>query len=195
MLPFARIVSVALAQGAPPSAVPDSVTKAALTQLADIVTPPPPDWWPHTWGWVALAVLVGLTLAGFVVQALRRRRANGYRREALAELGRLEARCDDAGQRAEALAELAALFKRTALAAWPRARVASLSGRRWTRFLAANGTAKFDPAAERLLDDLEYRGEDALRSVPASDARAALRAARVWIVGHRVRPEQPHVSA
>ncbi|HEX4987063.1 MAG TPA: DUF4381 domain-containing protein, partial [Burkholderiales bacterium] len=97
----------------------------------------------------------------------RRREANRYRREALAELARLE---DVAG--------IPPLLKRTALAAWPRKEVAALSGAQWVAFLRASG-----PLAD-LLDDAEYSGVP----VPGEQAKAA---AQRWIQEHRIgKPEE-----
>jgi hypothetical protein len=174
--------AVAAAPAVPP---PDSKAQAILAQLDDIVTPPPPDWWPHTWGWVALGVVLLAFLIWVAWRALKRYSANRYRREALVELARIEAQLRAPGTRATALAALPSLLKRTALAAWPRAEVARLSGTPWRDFLSAQTRAAIDPAAQRLLDDLEYRGADALRAIPENDALAATRAVRRWIESHR----------
>jgi hypothetical protein len=176
----------------------DSKAQAVLAQLDDIVTPPPPDWWPHTWGWVALGVIMLALLLWAAWRALQRHRANRYRREALTELTRIEAQLGDGVQRADALAALPALLKRTALAAWPRDDVARLSGTPWSDFVGAQTKSGIEPAAKRLLDDLEYRGADALRAVPERDARAATRAVRRWIRTHRAavskRASQPQAT-
>jgi hypothetical protein len=164
---------------------PDSKAQAVLAQLDDIVTPAPPDWWPHTWGWAVLGFLVLALLLWVAWHVLRRHRANRYRREALAELTRVESQLGDDAARATALAKLPPLLKRTALAAWPRDEVARLSGRSWRDFLGRQTKAGMDPAVQRLLDDLEYRGADTLRGVPEADARAAARAVRRWIETHR----------
>lgn len=177
--PFERAALAADIPSKPPP-------KQTLAKLADIATPPPVEWVPQTWGWVALAVVVGATLALLWVRARRRREANRYRVEALAELVRLEAQIDAEATRATALAAIAPLLKRVALAVWPRAEVASMSGARWTAFLRAHaGDAAIADEAVRLLDDAEYRSRAALNAIPADEARACARAARAWIEGHR----------
>ena len=158
----------------------------ALEKLADIVVPEPASWLPQTWGWAALAA-VALVLAAWEYTRWRRRReANRYRALALRELARLEAALDDDAARVRALAALPELLKRVALAAWPRAEVAPLSGAPWVAFLREHaGRGGLPEAAARLLDDLEYRPSEALARLGAEEAKACARAARAWIEGHR----------
>src|SRR5262249_55479513 len=152
----------------------------ALEKLADIVTPPPPSLVPQTWGWAALAAIL-LALAAWAFLRWRRRRAaNRYRVEALAELGRLETALGDPAGRAGALAAIPLLIKRVALAAWPRDRVASLAQSRWTAFLGSGAAASGAEPLRRLLDDTEYRRSDELAALPDDEARACMRAARHW---------------
>jgi hypothetical protein len=183
------MADVEAAAGAP-APVLDAATRAALEQLHDVVTPPPPSWLPQTWGWAALAlVLVALTVMT-VLRRRRRRAANLYRIEALAELARIEAQLaaarGDSAARSDALRTLPPLLKRVALAAWPRDRVASLTQSPWTAFLRANVSADLPEPTARLLDDLEYRSPAALAAISDDDARACLAAARQWIETHRV---------
>jgi hypothetical protein len=157
-----------------------------LAGLADIAVPDPVSWYPQAWGWWVLA---GALFVAALVLAIRRARrfvADRYRREALRECAALEASLDSEGGRAAALAELAALLKRTALSAWPRAEVASLSGRAWIEFLRRHGgRAGVDERMARLLDDAEYQ-PGSLASVSPQDAHGCARAVRAWIERHRV---------
>ncbi len=165
----------------------DAVTAAALEKLADIVVPPPVPWIPQTWGWAALAVVVLALGVWALVRWRRHREANRYRVEALAELAGLEAQLADSTARGQVLAAIPSLLKRTALAAWPRSAVASLSGAAWVEFLRKHsGGAAFSEAAVHLLDDTEYRRREALTAVTADEAKACARVARAWIEGHRV---------
>jgi hypothetical protein len=155
----------------------DASTRAALQKLNDIVLPPPVSWWPQTWGWAVLGALLAAAAAWWGWRAWRHWKANRYRREALAELDRLET--GSPVILAEALPEL---LKRVALAAWPRKTVAPLSGPDWVSFLRTNGgAAGFSDDAARLLDDLEYRA-----APDAEASRSAARAVRRWIEGHVV---------
>lgn len=157
---------------------PDPLTRLALEKLNDIVLPQPVSWLPQTWGWLALALLL-LALVAFALWRRHRRHvANRYRREALAELDRLEA--TSGAMNARAVAEL---LKRVALHAWPRATTASLSGAAWLAFLNQRNFS--GDSAARFLDDLEYHGDADLAE---SDAREFAAEARRWI-------ERFHVSA
>jgi len=167
----------------------DAAPPGLLKELADISVPSPPSWVPQTWGWAVLGVVLVIAALWAGWRALRRYRANRYRREALAELSSLESGLDaGSDQRAHALAGAAVLLKRTALAAWPRDQVAALNGEGWGRFLGANAGSARDAARALvpLVNDIEYRGAEALAAVSANDARAFLGACRQWIAGHRV---------
>lgn len=161
---------------APPG--PDPLTSLALEKLNDIVVPQPVSWLPQTWGWLALALLLVALLAFALWRRHRHYVADRYRREALAELDRLEATSGATDARA-----VAELLKRVALHAWPRATTASLSGAAWLDFLKQQNFA--GDSAARFLDDLEYHGDADLAE---GDARQFAEEARRWI-------ERFHVSA
>jgi hypothetical protein len=158
----------------------------ALAGMADVAVPGPVPWYPLAWGWWVLA---GVLVAAVLALAIRRARrwvADRYRREALEKCAALEASLESESRRATALAELAVLLKRTALSAWPRAEVASLSGPAWIDFLRRHGgRARIDEPIARLLDTAEYQ-PGLLASVSPPDAHACARAVRAWIEGHRV---------
>ncbi|QIG47111.1 DUF4381 domain-containing protein [Nordella sp. HKS 07] len=166
---------------------PDPLTRLALEKLNDIVLPEPISWMPQTWGWLALAFLLLLLIAWTLLRRHRRYVANRYRREALAELARLETTLSGDHGRAEAVAGIAELLKRVALRAWPRTATASLSGKAWVDFLKQNDGGELSaPPASRLLDDLEYHAPGDLSAIAESDARRFAAAARRWIERHHV---------
>jgi len=157
-----------------------------LAGLADIAVPDPVSWYPQAWGWWVLASALFVAVLVLTIRRARRFVADRYRREALRECAALEARLESESRRAAALVELAVLLKRTALSAWPRAEVASLSGRTWIEFLRRHGgRASVDERIARLLDDAEYQ-PGSLASVSPQDAHACALAVRDWIECHRV---------
>ena len=167
-------------------AAPDPATAAALRQLSDIAQPPAIRFVPQTWGWAVLSLVVLALLAAGLLLWRRRREANRYRREALVELQRIEGEMGDDAQRRAAVLALPPLVKRVALAAWPRERVASLSGTQWVEFLQHNsGTKPFPDFAARLFEDMEYRA-GAGAQIDRDEATAFVAATRSWIEGHRV---------
>ncbi|WP_063692778.1 DUF4381 domain-containing protein [Bradyrhizobium stylosanthis] len=110
-----------------------SPTADPVAGLIDIPLPRETSLWPATWP--ARIAAVALLAATIVVlcQFVHHRRANRYRREALAELGRI-GRLPQ-GSKQGFLTELTLLVRRTALAAFPREQVAPLFGPAWLAFL------------------------------------------------------------
>lgn len=120
----------------------------SLVELLDMLKPAPvPDpisMTPQTWGWVVVAIAFLTVVATGLYLYLRHRRANAYRRAALAEI-------EHAGGDAAKIAEV---LRRTALAAYPRTQVAGLFGKEWLSFLQqTSGIVTFsEPSAQSLIN-------------------------------------------
>jgi len=159
-----------------------------MNELVDIVTPPPPSWMPQTVGWLGLGIVLLATMLWLAWRFLRRWHANRFRRTALRELAVLHRMLDGApGERITVLLALAELLKRLALAEWPRATVAALTGPAWREFLQTRAGSARDavPALAALINDAEYRGTTALAEWPDEQLRATVSACRVWIAGYQ----------
>jgi hypothetical protein len=158
----------------------------SLDRLHDIVAPPPAPWWPPApgWYWVLGFLLVGILV--ILLMALACWQRNRYRREALAELARLEPALGELATRAAALGVLAELLKRVALTAFPREQVANLTGPDWFEFLDHTGrTTGFSEGRGAILE----RAVHDPRTAAALDeprARELLSLVRHWLVHHRV---------
>ncbi|WP_274628155.1 DUF4381 domain-containing protein [Arvimicrobium flavum] len=163
----------------------DLETRQALQSLADIVLPQPVAWWPQTWGWALLALVVAALIVLAVWRWLHHRRINRYRREALALLADLE-QTGHGGQPGSVQA-VAELLKRVVLAAWPREEVARVSGAAWVKFLRDHaGGAMIADEAAALLADGEYRAAPPRDRLSEQQFRALIDTARAWIEKHRV---------
>ncbi len=137
------------------------------------------SWWPLAPGWYVIAGVALVLLGVSVWAAVDRWRRNRYRRAALRELGLIAHHA----QVSTAVIEIAELLKRTALAAFPRERVASLTGAAWLGFLdATGGTGAFTSGDGRLLGDAIYQ-----RAEPgtAPDVPKLVAVVRHWITHHR----------
>jgi len=166
----------------------------SLDRLHDILPPSPAPWWPPApaWYWMlsALAILVLSVAAALLHHRLR----NRYRREALAELARIEARLRTPSDRPAAVVALADLIKRCALSAFPRATVASLVGKNWMTFLDRTGRrAAFSADIGHRLSDATYDPEKAA-SLNGGQIREIVAAIRHWIRHHRIDMAGPNSS-
>ncbi|WP_244656237.1 MULTISPECIES: DUF4381 domain-containing protein [unclassified Rhizobium] len=163
----------------------DAALQTALRSLNDIVLPDPVSMMPQTWGWLVVAALLTAACTIAVFRWVRRYRADAYRREALAMLGTIRHLLEHPTTRREGVLRLGVLLKRTALAAWPRSEVASLSNADWAEFLANHGDTD-TRTLEWLLTDFEYHDADAVAHLPSHVRDDVLATARAWIERHHV---------
>lgn len=142
--------------------------------LVDIPLPTPVSLWPQTWPLRIAVAVVAVGLAVCAWQLARWWYRNRYRRVALAELDRIAGASDAAS----VPLDLASLVRRTALAAFPRDKVASLTGVEWLEFLDRTAdTRAFSEGAGHALENVAYR------PTPA-DVRPPIGAVRHWIKAH-----------
>jgi hypothetical protein len=147
--------------------------------LIDIPLPREVSLWPQTWeARTAIVLLLAVVIAA-MWRLIRYRRANRYRREALAELDQVG--YEGSSARAERLTRLTLLVRRTALAAFPREQVASLVGPAWLAFLDRTYRGQeFSQGVGRLLVSGPYQ------QIPPDDAelQSLSGLVRRWIKVH-----------
>jgi hypothetical protein len=144
----------------------------AIKGLHGFYQPAPPAWTPQTIGWYVVFAVAGLVVVWAAVHAVRQWIANRYRRAALDEL---EVTLPDG---------LSALLKRTALAAWPREMVASLTGPAWLEFLDRTGRQcrSFENEPGSRIEEIALKPD----KLSADDELELRRMVREWIRRHRV---------
>jgi len=154
------------------------VVQDPLAGLRDIHLPDPVSWWPPAPGWWLLA-LGAVVVLGLAVWALgrhlkRRRRLRGI----LAEVDALAAAYRRNGDAQALCSGLSLTLRRVALAAWPRERVAGLTGTAWLQFLDdSGGGGAFGHGPGHVLVQAAYGDGTAV------DAEALVTLARRWIAG------------
>lgn len=149
----------------------------SLSHLHDVIVPPEISWWPPAPGWLWMLVALAVILVLVLLRTLTALRNNRYRREALAEL----ADCEND------LPRMAEILKRTALAAFPRSQVASLTGQAWLTFLDHTGRTNYFATQDWLVEALYNPGG----SSPSPDTVNAFRQkAHDWIRNHHAVEEQ-----
>lgn len=184
-----------------------------LAGLQELPPPQPVPYVPQTFGWLIVAIVLVLLIACTGWLLVKHWRANAYRRQALAELNRIEAAFRaqapvpsskaiaapaSAAPRSAAAPALAsrgeagwgalpALLKRTAMAATSREQVASLTGDDWLRFLdrTLNSDA-FVCGAGRLLPRLAY-SQSLPADISTQDLDQLMALSRRWIRHHDAR--------
>ena len=158
-----------------------------LDQLQDLPLPALPAYWPQTWGWAVVAVLLLLGIGWMAIRVWRKHRRNLYRRQALRALDQLtrEVAADPL-----AIRELPNLLKRTALAAQALGHiqdVAALHGSVWLDYLQQSaGRKAFPEGSDRVLSTLAYAPDDAVRSLDRDTLTQLIAASRLWMERHHV---------
>ena len=139
--------------------------------MEPIVLPDAVAWYPQTVGW-QIAGLWLITVCLITTGAfIRRHRTNRYRRQALVELKQMSPEQPDLGD------QIGTLVKRTAMAAYPRDQVASLTGEEWAGFLVASTSGKTTPTEASLLASAPYTKH--------GKPERLITAADQWIRAHR----------
>ncbi|MEM8730146.1 MAG: DUF4381 domain-containing protein [Pseudomonadota bacterium] len=144
----------------------------SLVGLIDLLepapVPAPVSMWPQTVGWIWLAFALLALFVGLAWRIRAWHHANAYRRAALKAL-------DAAGDAPE---DIAAILRRTALATFPRAEVAGITGRAWLTFLDQSyGGTGFSQGPGQILAEAAYR--------PCPPAPELKPLARDWIRRHK----------
>ncbi len=127
----------------------DSHDVGSLDSLRDIVELSPVSWWPPAPGWWILLALATALVCFAVWRFWRDWRRNAYRRAAIAELSS-----------ATSPAQIAAILKRTALVAYPRIDVASMTGTQWCDWLAKSSGAPVSSRASQQLISGVFQKEE-----------------------------------
>jgi len=166
-------------------AVPKDFGNEWMSNLEEIGVPDPVPFTPQTAGWYLLAGLLVVGAVWLAWRFFKKWRLNAYRREALHELSEIEGLLAADGSKGEALKSLPELLKRVALVAYPRTRVAELSGEAWLGFLDGTvGSTEFSRGAGRLLPDLAYDPR-AAETISQAESKDLISLVGAWIRHHR----------
>lgn len=158
---------------------------SSLDQLQELPLPPAVSYWPQTWGWAVLLGLLVLAMAAGAWHAMRQRRRNRYRRQALRWLEVIE---QGAATNPEAARRLPELLKRVGISAAPgrAAAIRALRGPAWTDFLQRTGKRAFPDDAAELLAMLAYAPAPVVAALSGPRLQALFDASRQWVEHHRV---------
>jgi Domain of unknown function (DUF4381) len=150
--------------------------------LIDIPLPPETSLWPQTWTARIIIAVVLIALVSAAFWFARQWWLNRYRREALAELERIEVALETGTKTQGLVDRLALLVRRAALAAFPREDVVALTGPAWLTFLDRTYRGEeFSQGSGRVLGTAPYQPRSAQGT---ADLHALIGLVRRWIKVH-----------
>jgi len=159
-----------------------------LGQLQELPPPVMPALWPQTWGWVAVAVLILALVTVGLVFWKRRRDANAYRREALAELDALYESWKQHSLDFRSLRDIPELLKRAALSrpALPGesaavTEIAVMTGADWQQRLSQMARTPLSEGFADNLATLAYANDEDLLAL---DVTRLVAECRHWLETH-----------
>jgi hypothetical protein len=166
----------------------DTFGNYLLQGIDEIMLPGAIPWWPSAPGWKVLSLILLAWLLLCAIRLARRWWRNRYRREALRQLQTLQQQDDS--KALDVVASLPHYIKVTALQAYPRAEVASLSGENWLTFLDAHYSgSSFSEGTGRKLLAVSYLPRERWQ-LDDNECDQLIQMVRQWIATHH---EASHV--
>lgn len=147
-----------------------------LAQLRDIHLPAEVSWWPLAWGWWLLISLAGAALIGLIWTLLKRYQGRLYRRQAQAQIDRLQQQ-----QTANLLPAIFAILKQTANTAYPEQHFSSLGINKFIAFLQQSCDQPIFDQLPDNLDSLLYANQS---QIDQSLHEHLVTSASLWIAKH-----------
>ncbi|MEN0107844.1 MAG: DUF4381 domain-containing protein [Pseudomonas sp.] len=158
-----------------------------ISQLQVLPLPAPlVSYWPQTWGWAVLALVLVLAAGWWALRYWQRWARNRYRREALAALAVITAAVGQPEQRLAALRTVPPLLKRVALSMPDAPPVARLGGSEWQAFLRERSSQPLPDGFATWLATLAYAPDAQVAAIPDAEVQALLATSRQWVEGHHV---------
>ena len=166
-----------------------------LAQLRDIHLPETISWWPLASGWWVLIILLGLVTGWIIFKAVQRKRANLYRRQALAKLLEIEQslmenepsadREPSAENLRAPLADIFVVLKQTANIAYPNQQASSLSIEKFIGFLQISCvTSIFTDLPDNLSSALYSSSDQQTGNLQSLNIKV-LASAKTWVIEHK----------
>jgi uncharacterized membrane protein len=160
-----------------------------LAQLRDIHLPETISWWPLAPGWWVLIILLGLVTGWIIFKAVQRKRANLYRRQALAKLLEIEQSLMENEPSAEnlraPLADIFVVLKQTANIAYPNQQASSLSIEKFIGFLQISCvTSIFTDLPDNLSSALYSSSDQQTGNLQSLNIKV-LASAKTWVIEHK----------
>jgi hypothetical protein len=161
----------------------DSFGNYLIHGIDEVILPDTVSWWPVAPGWQVLGLVLVVLLLVKVAGLIKRWWHNRYRREALRQLASIK---HQAGMDLhDIVAVLPHYLKVTALQAYPRTQVASLSGSEWLTFLDAHCKgASFTSGVGKKMTSVAYLPREQWQ-LSDQDSNTLISMSLHWIARHK----------
>ena len=151
--------------------------------IDEIMLPEVIPWWPSAPGWKVLGLILLVWVVLRMIRLGKRWWRNRYRREVLRQLKQLQQQVGS--KTLDVVASLPHFIKITALQAYPRAEVASLSGEGWLAFLDSHYCGpSFAEGSGRKLLAVSYLPRQRWQ-LDDNESKQLIQMAQQWIAKHR----------
>ena len=163
----------------------DTFGNYLLHGIDEIILPEAIAYYPSAPGWQVLGLVIGVLIVFQLSRWAVRWWRNRYRREALQQLELASQQAVAGKQLEDVVAVLPYYIKATALQAYPRQDVASLSGRDWLTFLdtSYSGPSFRDGIGEKLLA-VAYLPREQWQ-LDDQQSKELIKISKHWIAKHR----------
>lgn len=149
--------------------------------LEPITAPPPIPAWPPQPGWYVIGAILLMGIVFLLREFYLKRKRNEYRKISLQELEKVKSMPIDE----KAFRQLNLILKSTALYAFKREKVASLTGKAWLQFLESScSSIKLTDTSAKVLVNSMYNKNTSLELTPI-EWKDILTTAAVWIKDHK----------
>ncbi len=145
--------------------------------LQELNYPEPIAYWPQTWGWVVVGILVLILIAWLVYRRWLVWKKNEYRRQAMHCLEQI-------ANGSLSIHALPKLLRATALQGYPRKQIVQLNGKDWVDWLNQSANASlYEQTDAAIFDSLAYCKVDSL-NLSKQESQRLVSVSRQWVKVH-----------
>ena len=151
------------------------------SEIQDIITPDQVSFWPPQPGWYAVCIVLILVLVFLIIKIIQNKKRNAYRHSAILTIDNIP---ENTAIEATIM-EINTILKACALKAFPRDKIANLSGKVWIEFLIKSSkNIHFNDIHKKMLSIGPYQKISQTAYRP-EDVSGFIAISKQWIKTHR----------